>query len=531
MQEFSKQLTPMLADEKGRKWLYVSYDQLNERLGPLAREEPSSLGVILIESGWQVSRRPYHKQKLAYLWSNMRHFALEQARRGVAVRYLAVDEPFSTTLRAQCAELGTVRLMNPAERELRMDLQPLVEQAMLGLLPHDGWLTTRSQFEKSQKRTPWRMDAFYRYVRRDKGILMENGKPLGGKFSFDAENRLPWRGEPPAPDLPAFEPDPITQEVGQLIKDRFSNHPGQLDLASLPSTKADADRLWTWAKEECLEHFGPFEDAMSSRATNLFHTRVSSLLNLGRLTPQQLLLDVLALDIGLSSKEGFVRQLLGWREFMHHVHEVTDGFRKLSGFPQSSEGKDSVSPSFLKSDQPLPPAYWGTSSGLQCLDQVVSDVWREGYSHHITRLMVLSNLATLLDLSPRELTDWFWCAYTDAYDWVVEPNVLGMGTFALGNLFTTKPYVSGSAYIKKMSDYCSSCQFDPDENCPISSLYWAFLERHQAVLRDNPRMRIVFASLRKRSSEKKKLDRKIFEVVRGTLSEGRELVPKSLALS
>ncbi len=533
MKAFLAQLNQLLAKEKPRIWLFVPYDQLSDSIGPLSREDPKALGVILIESAWQASRRPYHKQKLAYLWSNMRHFAIEQAKRGVFIRYLAVDGAFSTVLRAQCAKLGPIRLMKPAERELRLDLQPLVQEGLVEMLPHEGWLTSRHQFEKSQRTQlpPWRMDAFYRFVRRDNEILMEDGKPRGGKFSFDAENRLPWRGDPPAPDLPGFEPDAITKEVGEMIRNRFSDHPGILDLTTLPATSADAERLWLWAQEECLKHFGPFEDAMSSRSTNLFHTRVASLLNLGRLTAQRLLRDVLALKIPISSKEGFIRQLLGWREFMYHVHEVTDGFRSVpDNFARSSPRKVAVSPSFLGSDHALISAYWGDKSGLFCLDRVVSDVWKEGYSHHITRLMVLSNLATLLDLSPRELTEWFWCAYSDAYEWVVQPNVLGMGTFALGNLFTTKPYVSGSAYIKRMSDFCSSCRFDPDKDCPISSLYWAFLERHHAVLKDNARMRIVLASLKKRSSEVKKRDSEVFEFVRDTLSHGQELRPENLVL-
>jgi len=527
---FKERLNRLAPTGNKRRWVFVSNDQLSDSMGPLSSEDPASLGVILIENVWQANKRPYHKQKLACLWANMRHFALEQAGRGVAVRYLTVDEPFSTAVGSLVDELGLIRLMRPAERELRLDLEPLVQEGLIEILPHEGWLTTRRQFELSQNENPppWRMDAFYRFVRRDKNILMEEGKPTGGKFSFDAENRLPWCGEPPAPDLPSFQPDSITKEVGDLIEDSFLDHPGNLDLEALPATKEDAQNVWMWAQEKCMEHFGPYEDAMSSQSTNLFHTRVSSLLNLSRLTPQQLLEGVLSLEIPLSSKEGFVRQVLGWREFMRHVHEVTDGFRDLSrrhgkSLTEKEVSGDLVCPSFLGSDRALFPAYWGEESGLHCLDRVVSDVWREGYSHHITRLMVLSNLATLLDVSPRELTDWFWCAYTDAYDWVVEPNVLGMGSFALGNLFTTKPYVSGSAYINKMSDYCSSCLFSPNTNCPITSLYWAFLERHQDQLKDNPRMRIVFASLRKRPSEKRRRDQLVFEVVQEKLSVGASL--------
>ena len=200
---------------------------------------------------------------------------------------------------------------------------------------------------------------------------------------------------------------------------------------------------------------------------------------------------------------------------MRHVHEQTDGFRELE------------QQNVLDAQQPLPPAFWGTPSGLNCLDTVVESVWDEGYSHHITRLMILSNIATLLDLSPRELTDWFWVAYTDAYDWVVEPNVLGMGTFSLGEVMTTKPYVSGAAYIDRMSDYCKGCRFSPKKDCPITPMYWAFLGRHETKLADNMRLKLPLASMLKRTEDKKSTDRETFEHVRSTLAAGDPLEPAS----
>jgi deoxyribodipyrimidine photolyase-related protein len=173
----------------------------------------------------------------------------------------------------------------------------------------------------------------------------------------------------------------------------------------------------------------------------------------------------------------------------------------------------------------VPPAYWGTPSGLACLDDVVEGVWQDAYSHHITRLMVLSNIATLLEISPRELSDWFWVAYADAYDWVVEPNVLAMGTYAFGDLATTKPYVSGAGYIHRMSNYCGGCAFDPKTTCPLTPLYWAYLERHREGLEGNQRMSLPLATLRKRSPAEKANDLKIFETTRQTLAAGKRLRP------
>jgi deoxyribodipyrimidine photolyase-related protein len=292
---------------------------------------------------------------------------------------------------------------------------------------------------------------------------------------------------------------------------------------------------------------------MSQRSRSLFHTRISSLVNIHRLLPSRLISEVAGMKLSLESKEGFIRQILGWREFVRHVHEATDGFRRLpagktpvekvagdgghrrwAGKPWKSSKKimamdGGASPCALGCETPLPPAFWGERSGLACLDAVVSDVWAEGYSHHITRLMILSNLATLLDVRPRELADWFWVAYTDAYDWVVEPNVLGMGTYALAGLVTTKPYVSGAAYINRMSDYCSRCPFNPKTDCPFTSLYWAFLARHNALLRKNPRLIMPIASLRKRNVSRKRQDQEVYRRVREILGNGDKVTPQDLS--
>lgn len=507
--------------------MFVPYDQLSDATGPLADEDPAELGVILVESLAKARRRPYHKQKLALVLTNLRHFALEQAGRGVAVRHVVTDGTYADALTPLVAELGTLRLREPAERELRADLTTLIARGSIDVIPHGGWLTTREQFAASQPRgAPWRMDAFYRHVRRQTGVLMDNGSPIGGRFSFDVENRRPWRGSPPAPSAPSYDVDEITSEVVDLVASQFADHPGRLTPERTPATVHDARATWDWAKSQCLPCFGPFEDAMSSRSPGLFHTRISSLLNLGRLDPREVLEDVLGMDLPLSSKEGFVRQILGWREFVRHVHRETDGFRSLPGASAPTESDGGSDPSHLGGRTPLPAAYWGKPSGLACLDRVVEDVLDEGWSHHITRLMVLSNIATLLDVRPRELTDWFWAMYTDAYDWVVEPNVLAMGTFAVGDLMTTKPYVSGSSYLNRMSDYCGPCRFDPKSDCPLRRMYWAFLSRHSEPLAGIPRLALPAASARRRSESERAQDAETFEWARTTLATEAPLQPE-----
>ena len=546
---FVAELAARASDPANRRWLFVPYDQLSDGIGPLAREDPRTLGIVVVETSWKSVRRPYHRQKLALVLANQRHFALEQAARGVAVRHVVARARYADALAPVARELGPLRCQQPAERELRADLAPLVAAGAIEILPHEGWLTSRADFDAAfagGKR--WRLDRFYRRVRQRSGLLMKDGGPLGGRYSFDAENRKPWRGEPPAPDPPRFTADAITQEVGALIERHFAEHPGRLDLASLPATARDAETVWRWARRACLPHFGPFEDAMASGSSTLFHTRVSPLLNNHRLLPARIVAEAARLDVPLPSREGFVRQVLGWREFLHHVHEATDGFRALPdgrrppvadtpgvggwlrwtdrSWPASAAPGDpdgGAQPNHLNAQLPLPPAFWGTPSGLACLDRVVSDVWQEAWSHHITRLMVLSNLATLLGVDPRELTDWFWAAYVDAYDWVVEPNVLGMGSFALGDLFTTKPYVSGAAYIDRMSDYCGDCAFSPKRDCPVTSLYWNFLAEQRERLAGNPRLAMPLRSAARRTPAQRARDAEVAAQARETLARGERL--------
>jgi deoxyribodipyrimidine photolyase-related protein len=479
----------------------------------------------------------------------MRQFALEQAARGVAVEHVVVNGPYRLASEDAAKRLGPLRVMRPAERELRVDLQPVVDSGSFEIIPHEGWLTQPEQFQASQRHgPPYLLERFYRHVRRETGVLMQSGRPVGGQFNFDKENRDPYFGDPPPAIPPTFKLDAVKEEVGDLIEHHFARHPGKLNLDTLPTTALDAARHWRWAKAHCLPFFGKFEDAMSERSTTLFHTRTSALVNLHRLLPRQLVSDAAALDIPVASKEGFIRQVLGWREFMHHVHDVTDGFRNMpSGASETAaapsdggyerwRGKPwlrenspddpdgGALPSALGADAPLPPVFWGRKSGLECMDRVVAGVWDEGWSHHITRLMILSNFATLLDVSPRELTDWFWVAYIDAYDWVVEPNVLGLGTFATGHLFTTKPYVSGANYIRRMSDYCDRCRFVPGKTCPFTPLYWAFLERHRPLLESNQRLRVLFRGLDKRGSA----GQHVLERVRDLLLETVELTPENI---
>ncbi len=536
------------SDIAGRRWIYIPYDRFTDRVGPLTEQPASATGIVIVESTAKAHRRPYHKKKLVLLISNMRHFALEQAARGVRVLYHFSPLSHGEALRQLQLErkLPTLTVMRPAERELRLDLAEAVRNGLhLNEVPDAAWLTGVADFtgvygtyrkDKGRINTQsYVMDRFYRAMRAKTGILMRNGKPIGGKFSFDADNRNPYKGEIPIPTPPSFPPDDITEEVINYVAEQYAHHFGSIDNFALPCTQTDCDRMWSFALEHLMPTFGPFEDAMRDDHGQLFHSKTSPLVNLARLLPQQLVQDVEAASgkglIPLASAEGFIRQLLGWREFMRHLHDQTDGYRLLEvpeqhpsrpqetspdadeptdpyaaaspKPPATSDPYEGAKPSALQASLPLPAVYWGVKSGLHCMDTVVAQVVEEGWSHHITRLMVLSNLANLCGFSPRELTDWFWFAYVDAYDWVVEPNVLGMATYADGGLTATKPYVSGAAYINRMSNFCPHCQYDPKKSitpdaCPFTALYWTFLERNQDVLANNFRLRMPYNTLRKK---------------------------------
>lgn len=518
------------------RWHFVAYDQLNKELLPEA--EPKSLGLIFIETSWKAKQLPYHKQKLALQLSNQRHFALEMQQLGHPIRYVFSEEEYSVILEEIGEECGTITVSKPAELTLRKSISHLVDKGRVKILQHKGWLTTSEDFISSVGNSPpWRMDKFYRHIRKSRGILLDgDGKPVGGSWSLDDQNRLPWDGAVELPSNPEFKPDKITIEVIQMIEEKYSHHPGKIVPSNLPSSIADAEQLWEWAKSSVMHWFGPYEDAMTQEHKTLFHTTISSLLNLNRLMAKTLLEDALKLEIPLNSKEGFVRQIIGWREFVRHVHELTDGFEiESEGIParngagwEGEWGKSRITPNILENNVGLPPTYWGEKSGMLCLDTAVSDVVETGYAHHIPRLMVLANIGNLLGINPRELTDWFWAMFTDAYDWVVEPNVLAMGTYAVGDVMTTKPYVSGTPYIKKMGDYCGDCSLHFKKSCPISDMYWNFLEENQTHFTKNHRMAMPMRTLAKRTQQAKDTAREVTEYVRTQMSQGMQLDPEIL---
>ena len=536
---------PSAEDVRRRRWIYVPYDRLTDAAGPLSETAPEQAGIVMMEALAKARRRPYHKKKLVLILASQRHFALEQAARGVKVAYVFTPGIFADGLLAAKERYGLPRLtmMEPAEREMRLDMAEAARRGVeIEQVSDATWLSTVEDFDRVYGKPDGSpvsklhlMDRFYRHMREQTGYLMRGGKPEGGQFSFDADNRKPYKGSPRPPVRPAFAPDAITEEAIEIVEREFPTHFGKAQGWNLPVRREDIEAAWTWSLEHLLPLFGPFEDAMATHEPDMFHSKMSAFINLSRLLPARVVGDVVLAAgkglIPLASAEGFLRQILGWREFMRHMHRVTDGYRNIAtpveparrpadmqreeenSAPEAKPAAafvedEGARPSALGASLPLPAAYWGVPSGLNCLDTVVRQVIEEGWSHHITRLMVLANFAVLCGYSPRELTDWFWIAYIDAYDWVVEPNVLGMGTFGDGGITATKPYVSGAAYIHRMSDYCGRCQYNPklatgESSCPFTALYWTFLEKHQALLGSNRRLTMQYSTLFKKGADER----------------------------
>ncbi len=460
--------------------------------------------VVLLESVAKGASLPWHRQKLVLLLSSMRHFAAQLKQAGYRV-LLHRAESYAAGLAELAATHGAARVVATEGRE--QDMVEELERARtrldaLGvslLLREDrGFLATREEFASwARGRKEYRMEWFYRVMRRKHGILMEpDGEPSGGAWNFDVANRKPWPKARPVPAVWRMEPDDITREQMQRVS-RWSNRWGTVDSFALPVTRRDAKAWLERFIVERLPEFGPYEDAMMHGAHDLLHSSLSSLINVGLLHPLEVVRRAeRAYREGhapIESTEGFVRQILGWREYIRGMYWTL--------MPELRTANA------LEAPLPLPRWYWapdGESYGgettsrceMRCLHDTISQVRDHGRTHHIARLMVQGNFATLLGVTPAALSRWFWAAFTDAYEWVELPNVNGMATWGDGGTLASKPYIASGAYINRMSNYCGGCRFNVsqrtgDDACPFNLLYWDFLAQHRDRFANHPRMRMM----------------------------------------
>jgi deoxyribodipyrimidine photolyase-related protein len=334
------------------------------------------------------------------------------------------------------------------------------------------------------------MEHFYREMRREHDILMEGDKPTGGAWNFDAENRKPLPASTLLPPRLRFPPDETTQAVIELVEQRFSDHFGGIEDFGWPVSRQDALRALNDFIDVGLPRFGDYQDAMRAGAPFLFHSLLAPALNLGLLSPREVCEAAEGAwrsgSAALNAVEGFVRQILGWREYVRGVY--------WSLMPEYGERNA------LQATRRLPAFYWTGDTSMRCLREAVSDTARHAYSHHIQRLMVTGNFALLAGVSPREIERWYLAVYADAFEWVEMPNTLGMAVFADGGQMASKPYAASGAYIDRMSDFCSGCAYDVKQKtgpnaCPFNYLYWAFLIRQKDRLSNNPRLAMPYRTL------------------------------------
>ena len=482
-------------------------DQLSDGLSALSDIREGDV-ILMAEVAEEATYVRHHKQKIVLVLAAMRAFAERLRTSGHTVRYVALDDADNSgsiagEVRRAVKDLRADRLIRTRCGEWRLEesLNALADtlDVPVEAREDDRFICSADRFRAwASDRRQLRMEYFYREMRRETGLLMDGDQPEGGQWNYDAENRKKLPADQTLPRRKRFPPDASTKEVMALVGDRFADHFGDLDGFDWPVTREQAGAALDHFIDDILPGFGDWQDAMANGEAFLWHSLVSTSLNLGLLGP----LDICqraeqAFRNGsapLNAVEGFIRQILGWREFVRGVYWLkVPEYRKRNA---------------LDADRSLPWFYWSGETDMACVADVVAQARTHAYAHHIQRLMVTGNLAMLLGVHPDEVDDWYMVVFADAYEWVEMPNTRGMATYADGGIVGSKPYAASGAYIDRMSDYCAGCAYDVkektgDKACPFNRLYWGFLERNRKVLRDNPRLAMPYRTLDKWPEERR----------------------------
>ena len=481
----------------------------------LSREHPVLTGlrretdrILFIEAPGESTRVRSHKARTALFLSAMRHFAEELQAQGLPVEYVPlealpahpglIDRLDQCLDRLQPAELVVVE---PGEWQIQEDLRTLcaARGLPLRLLPDPHFLCSLDEFRRwAGTSRQLRMENFYRWMRRRHGVLVdETGEPEGGQWNFDEDNRgaYPRSGPGAIPPPMSVPPDALTRAVIAQVEQFFPDHPGDLSRFAWPVTPQQARHALQCFIDTRLASFGRYQDAMWTDTPHGWHSLLSTSLNLKLLDPREVIAAVVSAyraragspqALPLASVEGFIRQVLGWREFMRGVYWL-----EMPGLAQANH---------YAAHRPLPAWWWTGATQMACLRDAIGQTLRDGYAHHIQRLMLIGNFALLAGLDPKEVAAWFLAVYVDAVEWVELPNVAGMALFAHAGRFTTKPYAASGAYVKRMSDHCRGCRYAPEVKtgpraCPMTTLYWRFLDAHEAGLAANPRTLLMAKSV------------------------------------
>lgn len=484
-----------------RNLVLVLGDQLSFDNAALRGFDAARDAVLMIEAPGEATHVWSTKPRIAMFLAAMRHFAAEIGSRGWRCEYLRLGDADAPTLGARLAgeleRLAPAHLIvcEPGEYRVLADVQQACREARIPLdvRADTHFLCSREAFAQwAGERESLRMEHFYRRMRRQTGVLMDGDEPVGNTWNYDRENRAGFGRNGPGLVLaaPAVAPDAITRGVLDEIEQRFADHPGSLARFDWPVTRADA---LAWLHDfvaHRLAGFGPFQDAMWTGTPYAWHSRLSAALNLKLLDPREVIEAAeQAYRRGtapIASVEGFIRQILGWREFIRGVY-----WRDMPGLYGANH---------FGHQRALPPWYWTGETHMRCMAAAVGQTLEYGYAHHIQRLMLTGNFALLAEVLPTAVCDWYLAVYVDAVEWAELPNTAGMALYADGGRFTSKPYVASGAYVKRMSDYCEGCRYRPERRtgpdaCPFTVLYWHFLDRHERSLAANPRTTLMVRNL------------------------------------
>ncbi len=447
------------------------------------------------------------KRKSRLFFSAMRHFAQSLEEKGFSVDYQYYDNQnavstFTLLLTRAVKKHKPTKILvvEAGEHRLKREMESWIDLgAPVEILEDDRFLASHEEFQQwAAGRKTFRMEYFYREMRQRTGLLMEDGKPIGGQWNFDHDNRKVLADGVALPAVLRTKPDDITDSVLRLVKNTFADHFGELHPFELGVTRKHALRALNHFIKHALPLFGDYQDAMVKGERFLFHSLLSLYLNIGLLSPMEICRRVekayLDGEAPLNAAEGYIRQIIGWREFIRGVYW--------------HEGDDYTSRNFLNATRDLPSFYWTGDTDMTCMREAISQTKEEAYAHHIQRLMVTGNFALLAGVDPRQVHEWYLAVYFDAYEWVEAPNTIGMSQFADGGVVGSKPYAASGNYINKMSDYCKGCAYSVKEktgpkSCPFNALYWDFLIRNEKVLRSNPRMGQIYRNWDRLSDDKK----------------------------
>ena len=488
----------------------VMGDQLTHHLASLREADKMSDVIVMGELSAEATSVRHHKKKIALIFAAMRHFAKELTEAGFQVIYQHYDHDhgannFSELLQDAAEQTGLQNIVMTRASEYRVyNWQRQFQESWPGqvqLYEDDRFLASHEDFSiwaKGKKQL--RMEFFYREMRRKYNILLDEDKPVGGQWNYDSENRKPPKSGLVVPNKTSFSPDEITRDVLQLVEDYFIDHFGELNPFDMAVTRAQALEVLEQFITDRLVDFGNYQDAMVQDEPFMFHAHIGAYLNIGLLTPLEVIEKVEFVyhhqNAPLNAVEGFIRQILGWREYIRGIY--------WQFMP------DYAAQNALEANRPLPQFFWDANTKMNCLKQSISQTITHAYAHHIQRLMVIGNFSLLAGLSVREVNEWFLIVYSDAFEWVEMPNVSGMVLFADDGIVASKPYAAGGNYIDKMSNYCANCHYKVkvktgEEACPFNYLYWDFLLRHEDKLRGNPRLGMIYRTADKMTDEKRQI--------------------------